>query len=333
MDPGMTDATDPTDAAAKAAYVVNNGYGGVMEWLMTDQAPTYQDMYAIQPYLSTTPPPPPPAAPVFTSFSPDVNGVDNTSTIGLAGTAEANSTVTVFDGTTNLGPTAVDATGNWTFTENNAANGTHTFTATDTDANGTSAVSAPFDVVVNVPPPPTNIVVDGGFENRFNGWTMQGRSHDFSITSDAHSGTHAASLHDSRTGLDSLSQHLSTVVGQTYTLDFWLANVAAGQNTFIANVNGQALYSESNAGVEGYTEHTVQFTATTTDTVLQFQFHNSSNWLLDDVSVIDPPIAASQHNLVQAMASFGASASSPLVTQPAEQLSSNQQPVLTHPHA
>jgi hypothetical protein len=120
---------------------------------------------------------------------------------------------------------------------------------------------------------------------------MQGPNQNFSITSDAQSGTYAASLHHSRTGLDSLSQHLSTVVGQTYTLDFWLANVAAGRNTFIANVNGQALYSESNAGVEGYTEHTVQFTATTTDTVLQFQFQNSSNWLLEDVSVIDPPAA------------------------------------------
>jgi hypothetical protein len=283
MDPGMTDANNPKDAAAKAAFVVNNGGGGVMEWLMTDQAPTYQDMYAIQPYLTSTPAPP--KAPVFVSFTPDTNGVDTTSTINLAGTAEAGSTVTVFDGTTNLGPAAVDSNGNWTFTENNAVNGTHVFTATDTDANGTSLVSSQFDVTVNVPPPP-NLVTDGGFEQGFTGWVEKGHTGDFSITTSAHSGDQAAALHDNHTGRDSLSQTLNTVVGQTYTLDFWLANTAAGTNSFIAKVGGQTLYTETHAGQEGYTEHTVQFTATSSSTTLQFQFHNSASWHLDDVSVV-----------------------------------------------
>ncbi|WP_412770683.1 Ig-like domain-containing protein, partial [Ralstonia solanacearum] len=34
----------------------------------------------------------------------------------LTGTAEANSTISVFDGTTLLGTTTADASGNWTFT-------------------------------------------------------------------------------------------------------------------------------------------------------------------------------------------------------------------------
>ena len=69
---------------------------------------------------------------------------------------EAGSTVTVFDGSSNLGSTAVDGSGNWTFTEANAADGTHNFTATDTDASGTSNPSAAFPVTVNTssPPPP-----------------------------------------------------------------------------------------------------------------------------------------------------------------------------------
>ena len=82
------------------------------------------------------PPPPGPLPPVITAFSPDSNGVDTTSTINLTGSAEASSTVAVFDGSTNLGTATVDTSGHWGFTENNATNGTHVFTATDTDANG-----------------------------------------------------------------------------------------------------------------------------------------------------------------------------------------------------
>ena len=42
--------------------------------------------------------PTPPAPPAITSFSPNTSGVDTTSTITLKGTAEASSTVTVYDG-------------------------------------------------------------------------------------------------------------------------------------------------------------------------------------------------------------------------------------------
>jgi VCBS repeat-containing protein len=107
---------------------------------------------AIQVFQSS-PPPAPPRAPVISSFSPNTGGVDTTSSIVLNGTAEASSTVTVYDGTSNLGTASVNASGNWSFTENNAANDVHTFTATETDANGTSVASSPFAVTVNVLPP------------------------------------------------------------------------------------------------------------------------------------------------------------------------------------
>ena len=265
------------------------GYGGGTYWkegIYRDPSDTYTMAADFQNTIvttGTTPPPPPP--PNFVSFSPDVNGIDNTNTINLAGTAEANSTVTIFDGSTNLGTTAVNSTGNWVFGENNAANGTHTFTATDTDANGTSVASAAFPVTVNAPPPPANLVTDGGFENGFTGWREKGQNGDFSLTTDVHSGVQAASLHDIRGGPDTLSQTLNTVVGQTYTLDFWLANTAAGQNSFAAKIGGHALFTETNAPQEGYTEHTVQFTATNTVTTIGFQFHNPAAWHLDDVAV------------------------------------------------
>ncbi|WP_328514992.1 Ig-like domain-containing protein [Ralstonia solanacearum] len=59
----------------------------------------------------------------------------------MTGTAEANSTISIFDGTTLLGTTTADASGNWTFTPTTAlTDGSHSLTATATDA---PAMSAP----------------------------------------------------------------------------------------------------------------------------------------------------------------------------------------------
>ena len=109
------------------------------------------DDVSVAPVSGSSPPPPPPgppAPPVINSFTPNTRGVDTTSTINLSGTAEAGSTVTVYDGGVPLGTAPVNAARAWTFVELNAANGTHTFTATDMDANGTSAPSSAFPVTV-----------------------------------------------------------------------------------------------------------------------------------------------------------------------------------------
>ncbi|WP_328514458.1 Ig-like domain-containing protein, partial [Ralstonia solanacearum] len=42
-------------------------------------------------------------------------GSTNDATPTLTGTAEANSTISVFDGITLVGTTTADASGNWTF--------------------------------------------------------------------------------------------------------------------------------------------------------------------------------------------------------------------------
>jgi hypothetical protein len=109
------------------------------------------DDVSVAPVSGSSPPPPPPgppAPPVINSFTPNTRGVDTTSTINLSGTAEAGSTVTVYDGGAALGTAPVNAARAWTFVELNAANGTHTFTATDTDANGMSAPSSAYPVTV-----------------------------------------------------------------------------------------------------------------------------------------------------------------------------------------
>jgi Bacterial Ig-like domain len=98
-----------------------------------------------------------PAAPTITSFSPDTGVVgdhitnDNTPT--LSGTALANSAVTVFDATMQVGTATADASGNWTLTTSALSDGTHNLTATDANSSGTSAPSAAFDVTIDTHAP------------------------------------------------------------------------------------------------------------------------------------------------------------------------------------
>ena len=76
-----------------------------------------------------------PVAPAITSFSTDSGTVgdhitnDNTPT--LTGTAEANSTVKVYDGATLLGSAAANGSGGWTYTTAALTDGAHNLTITD----------------------------------------------------------------------------------------------------------------------------------------------------------------------------------------------------------
>ncbi|WP_106604257.1 Ig-like domain-containing protein, partial [Chitinophaga ginsengisoli] len=78
---------------------------------------------------------------------------DNTPTV--TGTAEANSTVTIYVDGSAVGTTTADASGNYTFTVPTAlADGTHAFTATATDAVGNvSAPSATLNITIDTQKP------------------------------------------------------------------------------------------------------------------------------------------------------------------------------------
>ncbi|EIC85944.1 Ig-like domain-containing protein [Serratia sp. M24T3] len=80
------------------------------------------------------------------------NTDDNTPT--LSGTAEAGSTVNVYDGTTLLGTATVGADGSWSFTTPALGDGQHSLTVTVTDAAGnTSAATDPVTFTVDTVAP------------------------------------------------------------------------------------------------------------------------------------------------------------------------------------
>jgi hypothetical protein len=79
----------------------------------------------------------------------DVTNVDH---LTLTGTAEANSTVQVFDGTNQVGTVTTNASGAWSDSLGVLANGSHSFTAKAVDAaTNTSAASSAAAVTVHDP--------------------------------------------------------------------------------------------------------------------------------------------------------------------------------------
>jgi hypothetical protein len=73
-------------------------------------------------------------------------------TVQVSGTAEAGSTIKLYDGTTLLGTTHTAADGDWSFTTPALSHGAHALAATATDAAGnTSHLSDPVDPVMGTP--------------------------------------------------------------------------------------------------------------------------------------------------------------------------------------
>lgn len=108
-----------------------------------------------------------PSAPVIVSVNDNVapiigtvanGGTTDDTTPTLSGTAEANSTVKVFEGATQVGTTIADGSGAWSFTTGVEPAGLHSFTATATDAlgNASGASSAyAVNIVTSLPPTAT----------------------------------------------------------------------------------------------------------------------------------------------------------------------------------
>jgi len=78
-----------------------------------------------------------PAAPII-----DSSALNSTFEEVLTGTATANTTVAVFEGTTELGTAAVSSNGTWNFTTGTLASGDYSFTAADVDSAANMSVAS-----------------------------------------------------------------------------------------------------------------------------------------------------------------------------------------------
>ena len=79
--------------------------------------------------------------------------VDN-DVLTLDGTAVANSTVSIFDGTTIVGTAGANADGAWDVTTGTLANDTYSITATDSASGDSSSSSSSLNVIVDSPAAP-----------------------------------------------------------------------------------------------------------------------------------------------------------------------------------
>lgn len=148
------------------------------------------------------------------------------------------------------------------------------------------------------------LVSNGGFEANAGAWSVPSGwtagVFAFAATagdvqlSDAHSGSFVAGFSSVNT-LDSLSQSLATVAGQSYTLSFWLNNSffalnpdgSGGVNQFTASWNGATVFDQTDLSTSGWQQYSVDVTANSADSALSFSGRNKYGYFgLDDVSVV-----------------------------------------------
>lgn len=142
-----------------------------------------------------------------------------------------------------------------------------------------------------------NIVANPGFETGdFSGWTTSAPAFGIGVdtySSDVHAGTYGVyfgSNPGSPATASVLDQQLATVIGDQYTLTFWLSEYLADDlgGFFKASMGGNVLVNLADVAQQDFTQYTANFTASSTTTLLDFQALNLPGFFgLDDISVTD----------------------------------------------
>lgn len=131
------------------------------------------------------------------------------------------------------------------------------------------------------------LVTNGGFETRnFSGWNTFSNAGSNLVIFDSLKSSYVG-LFVTANSTSGIFQSLSTVVGTTYNISFWLKNGASGTNSFAFNWDGGAAEERlTNSPQFDYQQFTYSLVATSETTDLRFTFRNvPSYYYLDDVSV------------------------------------------------
>ena len=113
---------------------------------------------------------PAPGAPTIASFSNDTgaagDGITSDNTLEFKGTAAANSTIKIYDGSTQIGTATASSTGSWDYITSVLTNAKHVLTATATNSSGqTSAASGAVTVTVDTVAPTTPVLSSNSIVN------------------------------------------------------------------------------------------------------------------------------------------------------------------------
>ncbi|MFG3591859.1 Ig-like domain-containing protein [Bradyrhizobium sp. RDI18] len=183
-DPSFTMYTDAStsNGAITNVLIENNyldrGYYGYIS--VTNSSPTIRNNVQWNnntdptPYPTSAPPPPStptaPSAPTIASFSNDTgvagDGITSDNTLQLKGTAAANSTIKIYDGSTQIGTATASSTGSWDYITSVLSNAKHVLTATATNSSGqTSAASAAVTMTVDTVAPTAPVLSSNSIVN------------------------------------------------------------------------------------------------------------------------------------------------------------------------
>jgi hypothetical protein len=179
-----------------------------------------------------------PATPVIAT---DIINGNNSVTLG--GTAEANTTVTVYDGSTELGTATAGGSGAWNYTTGTLGNDNYSVTATDTDAAGNvSTASTALTITVgttvaSVVPPAPVIATD----------SIHGDTVTLNGTAAANS---TVTVYDQRSLLSSVVELGTTQTNASGSWNFVTDALASGTYIFYATAKNAAGMSAYSAGLD-----------------------------------------------------------------------------------